>query len=532
MAVDKFYDHYKNRGYSFDKELLTTYCLSLYTKPLVILSGISGTGKTKIAQFFNTALDESLSQTTTSRATITNNLSITLTVTKGMTSGDGRANFRYNDLPVLLDPTELNQIENEIQRLANLGVDDNIGDNFHFEIEAPDGTLLPAIVYLQRARNPLVRVRFKSRKNEPEYDSTTYFTQHYPVGTVLELEKIGARRLKIISVNGVQASAMERQRRNEDLSKVKNSCFVSVKSDWTDPTPLLGYYNFIEQRYHLAPVLEFILKAQENPEIPFFLILDEMNLAKVEHYFSDFLSCLESRHSDNGTIYQEPIHLHAQSGLVETNNSYYDVIEPAIEIPTNLYVTGTVNVDESTYMFSPKVLDRANVIELNQVDIVNYPNVSSNNQGLVLSKLPDFTSLHLPSADDYVNTPDSAKSFLKGIHKILEAHNLHFGYRVINEISKYVINTMEFCGESAENINRALDLQASQKILPKLNGPENKLEDVIDELLQFLSENGPTREDDQSDPTEFRNTKFPLTTEKLARLKTSLSVNGYASFIE
>ena len=532
MAVDKFYDHYKNKGYHFDQELLTTYCLSLYTKPLVILSGISGTGKTKIAQFFNTALDEALSQTTGPTSMATASQSITLTVTRGMTTGDGRANFRYNDLPALLDPAELTQIENEIQRLANLGVDDNIGDNFQFEIEAPDGTLLPAIVYLQRARNPLVRVRFKSRRNEPEYDSTTYFRQHYSVGTVLELEKISARRLKITSVDGVHASAIERQRRSNDLSNVKNSCFVSVKSDWTDSTPLLGYYNFIEQKYHLTPVLEFILRAQENPEIPFFLILDEMNLAKVEHYFSDFLSCLESRYSESGTIHQEPIHLHAQSALAETNNSYFDVVQPTIEIPANLYVTGTVNVDESTYMFSPKVLDRANVIELNQIDIKNYPNVSSKAYGLVLSRLPDFASPQLPYAKDFVNTPSAAKSFLKGVHKILEQYNLHFGYRVINEISKYVINTIEFCGESEENINRALDLQTTQKILPKLNGPENKLEGVIDELLEFLTEKSPKTEDDQSDPIELPQTNFPLSIEKLERLKKSLSVSGYASFIE
>ena len=535
MSHQDYYNHYKKRGFNFDRELLTTYCLSLYTKPFVILSGISGTGKTKIAQFFNTAANEALPLPKAPENAGRNRQTITLTVTRGMTSGDGRANFRYTDLPALLDSAEISALEPEIQRLQRLGVDDNIADPFEFDIETEDGTRLKAKIYLQRASSPLLRVRFKSKRNEPEYDSTVYFAKNYNVGDVLELEKAGPRLLKIISINDSDVTNQEKKNRIEELSRIKNSCFVSVKSDWTDSTPLFGYYNFIDQKYYLAPVIEFILKAIENPEIPFFLILDEMNLAKVEHYFSDFLSCLESRYQTENTIEQEPIHLHSQSGLIETNNIYFDLIEPSIDIPTNLYVTGTVNIDESTYMFSPKVLDRANVIELNEVDIVNYPKIRSNESGLSLTKFPRFTSSKLPSPEDFDKIPDSAKIYLRGVHEILSRHNLHFGYRVINEVSRFIINCVNFCGSTDEDLVRALDLQTVQKILPKLGGPQSKLENPIEELISFLLG---LNEDDGVIDYDFIHSlnpdhqKFPLSTGKLKRMYMSLMVNGYTNFIE
>jgi 5-methylcytosine-specific restriction enzyme B len=125
---------------------------------------------------------------------------------------------------------------------------------------------------------------------------------------------------------------------------------VPVGADWTNREPLLGYPNALKPEEYVKPdsgVLDLIIQANKQPDLPHFLILDEMNLSQVERYFADFLSVMESK---------EEILLHA-GGLV--NNG----VPEKLRIPCNLFIIGTVNIDETTNMFSPKVLDRANTIE-------------------------------------------------------------------------------------------------------------------------------------------------------------------------
>jgi len=161
----------------------------------------------------------------------------------------------------------------------------------------------------------------------------------------------------------------------------KRLAFVSVRPDWMDNKGLLGYYNMLDEKYHATPVLELLLDAADDPDRPYFVILDEMNLAKVEHYFSDFLSVMESRTHDN--LAGETIRLHPLE-MAETHDGR--IVPGDIPVPANVFFAGTVNVDESTYMFSPKVLDRANVIEFNEVDLDGYGhNVVQGRKQLVLS---------------------------------------------------------------------------------------------------------------------------------------------------
>ena len=132
-------------------------------------------------------------------------------------------------------------------------------------------------------------------------------------------------------------------------------CVVSVGADWTNREPLLGFPNALQLDQYVKPesgVLDLLIEANrtENAEKPFFLILDEMNMSYVERYFSDFLSAMESH---------EPISL--WKGMVEVET--IDYVPQKVALPKNLFIIGTINVDETTYMFSPKVLDRANVIE-------------------------------------------------------------------------------------------------------------------------------------------------------------------------
>jgi len=537
MTYEAYYRYYEEKGFSFDPALLTTYCLSLQTKPFVIMSGISGTGKTKIAQFFNVAASAAITKAKTATHTPPPpGKWIIMTVTEGVATGDGRANFRYSDLDALLSPEEIAAIHPRIEQLRRSGAEDNICEPFEFVIDTTDGIQLKAKAYLQRASSPLLRVRFKSKRGEPAYDSTSYFSKKYSVGTVLKLEKVADKHLRIASVNDVEVVQKAHEIEDEEMAQVTNTCFISVRSDWTDATPLFGYYNLVDQRYHLTPALVFILTAKEHPHLPFFLILDEMNLAKVEHYFSDFLSCLESRHLESGTLKQEPIHLHSDSGWINTTNEYFDLIAPTLELPPNLFVTGTVNIDESTYMFSPKVLDRANVIELNEVDIQAYAGEggTATPSKFLLKQFPNMTTFSLPQKTDFEALPPHAKSFVMEVHSILAKHQLHFGYRVINEISRYLFNAQAFCEPHPELIDEALDWQMVQKVLPKFNGPQSKLDVPVRELLTFLiaGKPGPAMELDTVSRLDTMTTKYPRSVAKLKRMSLALTINGFANFIE
>lgn len=539
MAYDAFYQYYERKGFSFERALLTSYCLALYTKPFVILSGISGTGKTKIAQFFNVPATQALRKTNSTETVPTPDLPgkwILMTVTASTVGGDGRSNFKYKNLDALLSPEEIAVITPRIEQLKNSGASDNICEPFKFIIETPDGEELKAEAYLQRASNPLLRIRFKSKYGAPHYDSTVYFAEHYTIGTVLKLEKVGDKRLRIVSVN--DEAVVKKAKEIEKKEEVNNLCFISVRSDWTDASAMFGYYNLVDQKYHLTPLVIFILKAQENPDLPFFLILDEMNLAKVEHYFSDFLSCLESRHvGDDGKLQQEPIRLYTSSRWSDTNDDYFDVVPPELPIPPNLFVTGTVNIDESTYMFSPKVLDRANVIELNDVDLNNYDNATLSigaDGGFLLKEFPAFTEFIVPTKKDYAALPDEAKTFLKKVHAILTRHQLQFGYRVINEISRYVLNTLQYCEANEGLVAAALDFQLVQKVLPKFSGPQSKLELPLRELLQLLtgSPSGVAMDFDAIMNLDPKAALYPRSVAKLQRMTHNLAINGFANFIE
>jgi len=534
MAVDDYYKHYEDRGFFFDRSLLTTYCLSLHTKPFVILSGISGTGKTKIAQLFSVPAAQGIPKAA-AKPPIPPGEWLSLTVTDGLMHGDGRANFKFSDLSALFSDGEVAEIKPEIERLRALGAEDNIGKPVNFTINTPTGEL-QAQAYLQRASSPLLRARFKSKRGDESYDSRPYFAKHYKHGDVLRLEKVADKQLQIVSVNDQATMNAAKSLEQEEVAHVKNTCFISVRSDWTDSTSLFGYYNLVDQRFYLTPVLSFILKAKENPQIPFFLILDEMNLAKVEHYFSDFLSALESRYLDGATLHQEPLHLHSDSGWLNTNDDYFDLIGPTLELPSNLFVTGTVNVDESTYMFSSKVLDRANVIELNEVNIAAYGGNSGTAVApdYVLESFPTLTAFSLATRSDFESLNPDAKSFLIQLHDILSAHHLQFGYRVINEISKYVSNALTYCEKSDDLLQHALDYQIVQKVLPKLNGPQSKLDVPVRQLLTFLASGspGPAMELDAIAALDPTTTKFARSVSKLKRMSLALSIHGFANFIE
>jgi 5-methylcytosine-specific restriction enzyme B len=313
----------------------------------------------------------------------------------------------------------------------------------------------------------------------------------------------------------------------------KRVAFVSVRPDWMDNKGLLGYYNILDEKYHSTKVLDLLLEAQDHPEKPYFVILDEMNLAKVEHYFSDFLSVLESRTPDNPQ--GEGIQLHSRE-LAETLNDR--IVPGSLNIPSNVFFAGTVNVDESTYMFSPKVLDRANVIEFNEVDLVSYAIGHQDKGGLllrdaeVLNRFYESTGQPFCQKEDYTDLPPDGKICLQNLLAILKEYNLHFGYRVANELSRFVnLAAVELADFKLDD---ALDIQILQKILPKLHGTRAKLEAPLGSLTAFChDQSAPISEEqmekDRSGDSEAR---FPRSAQKIAQMRHQLSIQGYVSFIE
>lgn len=536
MSPDNFYEIYRNSGFFFPKSILTTYCISLFTKPFVILSGISGTGKTKIAQLFSIPDYESKDEKKDSTKLKIPGNWIVLHLTEKAMYGDGRANFKYGDLETLLTREELEEIEPERLRLIEQGLKNNYSAQYDLTIDTPEEGEIKAKFYLQRPQSPLVRVRFLSKRGEEEYDSRQYFKRHYEVDDIIQLERIDDKKLRIVSVNDKDVRDKYDQLEKEERKFIDNQCFISVKSDWTDSTYLFGFYNLIEQKYHVTRLLKFILAAKENPNIPFFVILDEMNLSKVEYYFSDFLSCLESRFYKDEEISQEGVQLHSASGLIETDDDYFDVIPGEVKLPLNLFVTGTVNIDETTYMFSPKVLDRANVIEFNKVDFENYEeNGAGDTEAFVLREFPDFREIKLASKKDYLDLRKEAKDVLKQIHSLLAKYNLHFGYRTINEVSLYVNNCLKYIDDSTSTLLKSLDYQIVQKIFPKLHGGHSKLDLPLRELIKILIGSDIDIEKIDLDFVEQINpneTKYPVSVNRIKRLYKNLVLNGFASFVE
>lgn len=532
MSAIQYFDHYKSKGFHFSNKILTKYCLSLYTKPFLILSGISGTGKTKIAQLFEVFVDDAVQQENVNLPAAGGY--IILKINQAVLKGD-RANFKYSDLPSLFEPEEIANIQAKIAALAAQGDNGNITEPETFTVEDPLGDYKIGI-YLQRATNPLLRVRLKSKRGEADrYDSSKVFKTHYKEGDVLNFQKIGPRRLKIVSKNNEDIKKVELELDRKESSLVDNKLFISVKSNWTDNTELFGYYNVLEEKYNLTPLLKFILTAEEHPSKPFFLILDEMNLSKVEHYFSDFLSCLESRLAYGDNVKQEKIRLHNYQNNADTNDDYFDIVPNSVAIPLNLYVTGTVNIDETTYAFSPKVLDRANVIEFNDVNVSAYQQAQQE-ESFSLKHFPRFETAKLSSSEHFNSCPESFKVCVTELLNILQPYNLHFGYRVINEMALFVLNTIEFIGDEEDIVSQAIDIQICQKVLPKFNGSFGKLDEPLRKLIAFmLADKGMDYNsitiDTLSSVVPFT-TKYPESLAKIGRLYNNLVYNGFASFLE
>ena len=215
-----------------------------------------------------------------------------------------------------------------------------------------------------------------------------------------------------------------------------------VRPEWTDPTGLTGYYDVLTNRYVVPTFLEAVLVATAHRESPVFVILDEMNLARVEYYLSDVLSAIESRGA---------LQLHSNGVPLEGTTGAS--VRAEIPLPSNLYIIGTINVDETTNPVSDKVLDRASVIDMSAVDV----------SGFLTSLIARYPELQ--------GSAEVSEQKLTEIHALLEQHGLGFGYRVIEEFVRYHAFDAEHLKNPADSVT---DQLLVQKILVKLRGAERQ----------------------------------------------------------
>lgn len=258
---------------------------------------------------------------------------------------------------------------------------------------------------------------------------------------------------------------------------------VPVRPDWTDGSELLGYTS-LDNEFSPKDLTLAIQKAISNPDKPYFFILDEMNLARVEHYFSDYLSIIETRRRDekNNIITDKILR---EEMLVGAKNSE---IFKNLRLPQNLYLIGTVNMDETTHSFSRKVLDRANSIEMNDVDLNWIESDEKSIEKLQNISNEIFETTYLSSKEISKEDKVSIKSEMKmliDVNHILEKADLHFAYRVRDEVAFYLILNKK---HKLIDDDVAFDFQLVQKVLPRIHGSSERVQKVLIELLYLLEE--------------------------------------------
>ena len=256
---------------------------------------------------------------------------------------------------------------------------------------------------------------------------------------------------------------------------------VSVRPDWSDSSDLFGHVD-LNQKFVPGAVIDFVKQAELNPTKPYFLCLDEMNLARVEYYMSDILSAIETRRYENGIIITDPVISSANYGNDASAAGRYG----KVILPGNLYIVGTVNMDETTFPFSKKVLDRANTIEFSYVDLLSMPAESLAQVEYIVVNNDFLVSEYITMKDAYVEPDkkyiDAVCTKLSIINNILETANAHIGYRVRDEIVFYMLYNSK---AHLLDFKDAFDNQIMQKILPRVQGSSESIKKMLEELKKL-----------------------------------------------
>lgn len=316
------------------------------------------------------------------------------------------------------------------------------------------------------------------------------------------------------------------------------SLIVAVRPDWTGSEALFGYEDALQpaaadgrRSWHAPEVLRFMLQAAQDPHWPYLLVLDEMNLAHVERYFADVLSGMETGHDCLSNLTLEGGYWRVRPQGPEK-----------IPVPGNLFIVGTVNIDETTYLFSPKVLDRANTFEfrVDTADLVasaQRPQPCSPGDAALVRGF-----LAIAGNDNWHLAHQAAgavafESHLRTVHGLLSEAGLEFGHRVFYEAIRF--SAMLESAGSPDPLE-ALDLQVMQKVLPRMHGSRRRLEAPLCAVAKFCldlsfepgsAEPGrPAKFDPLAAPPHLP--QLAVSFDKVRRMVRSLRANQFTSFTE
>ena len=342
---------------------------------------------------------------------------------------------------------------------------------------------------------------------------TTDITSYLPYLTALRTKPFmllagisGTGKSRIVR-KLAQATNTKKYANEEDRwkdNRPDNFQLIQVKPNWHNSMDVAGFLsNIPTPHYVFTDFVRFIVKAWQHPETPYFLCLDEMNLAPVEEYFAEFLSAIESRAWDeNGHYTTDPIispfkdfgkdvceamlkELLGEARHTEANPLAIQFTEKGLTLPPNLMVMGTVNMDETTFSFSRKVLDRAMSVEMNEVKYDDFLEGKTELMPL-LTEWNEKLVNRPQKAQEVQGEIDSQKviDYLKAVNELLDSTPFKLGYRAANEAILYVAASQEFA-QGTFSLGKALDEFTLMKILSRIEGDDSRLAiDENDERLQ------------------------------------------------
>lgn len=587
-----FQEYLLSKGYLFDPKIIENYLLSIKVKPFVIFTGNSGTGKTKLSQLFAEYISDSTQNSGNNSSLINDNefLSVKVPVNKSSFENTGWTlsnKYLYDVLPIKESQCDCDMWVDNIPAKAYVRVQmqleydkNNEKLKNYFKNLFSQGTskivdlkinvgAFKEIYDCKSNNENFIILEQNSNKtafNERQWFMNNNIFNYLPfksgyVGCNIVVEDIKSTakirlmpRLYFKKNKELQDYLKENEGKkvevkiktdnfnfdnfhpiwekekddSTDYKKDPNYKIVPVGANWTENRHVLGFYNVITEEYNETLSYSLIKAAKNDIGSPYFLILDEMNLSHVERYFADFLSAIESG---------QPIPLYSN------DDENYE-----LDIPDNLLIVGTVNVDETTYMFSPKVLDRANTIEFPTMAAKEYMNsdfkeFDFKNIKYLMNPLEDLDVRNMNVYDlkdifMFINCSegnlwDVLSNELDLFQSILKKINFDFGFRVINEILRFMFVSWRYedSPQNWENWERYFDAQVKQKILPKLHGSQKAIGQTINELFNACLIERKNNADARLVDLTKDDCRYYTSAVKLQNMAKILSNQRYVSFI-
>lgn len=536
----------ESAGLKYTEAQIASFYTALQTKGFVILSGISGTGKGKIAQRFaemlpkpsSTAIDvppevaSTLESQGFSRVTVQNYMA------KFQRFYIPVAISRHLPLPLPGTAFNLPIRVNEVTGEARIRVRGTSGAYVFPKAEART-----EFVSLTRQAGSFF-IRF-SLDEDSDLIEEVQISSKLPDSGTTSNGQVGPAEVP----NGTASLSLT------EATTLSNHLFLSVRPDWRDGKALIGYHNPLSGEYQRTQFLDFVIAAGDDYKVgsrnAFFVILDEMNLAHVEYYFADVLGVIESGRDEHGWTVE---------GISLSIGEEDADLPETLRLPPNLYIVGTVNMDETTHPFSPKVLDRAFTIELTEVDFIGYPPDKSeasesgddDKQALLRTFTQNGRYPRIDKGDirEVVDRPERFGVDLQNLNLSLRRSRMHFGYRVFDEIMQFVFNAEE---NGLFIASEAFDHAVLMKVLPKFNGSRAKLQTALFELIHWCHTTGTMSSDDRAnlearfakltdDHTSFDAVvpkdseavedqwRYPATGRRAALMMQDLYTDGFAAF--